>query len=403
MSYLDRPRRVWWRKAMFQIHLWAGVVLCLYMIVIGVTGSILVFESQIEHLAYPHLWRASATASEAQPVAFPSVIHAVQSAWPGYQITAAYPPDKPGDNFEVFIHQGKKNLYVFVDAHSGQIDGTIDPDHLWLIWIIDLHFRLLGGRTGAVLNGLGAIFLLILCLTGAVVWWAGLKHWWRGLVVSLRKSWRRINYDLHSAVGFWVLLVMSMWAVSGIYFIWPAQVDSLVNRLSSTATASPPQFTVPRHSQNDWVSLETMIREAQLISPGAQFGGAFFPGQRNGALTLLMARGPQRGFTQMDYIYFDPVTGRQLAVWRRGVTNTWGSKFLFWLGPLHFGYDFGLTVQMLWAVLGFSLPVLSITGVLMYWNRSLSKRWRALSVSPKGKSCDAESDRIMIHKKFGDK
>jgi len=58
MGFLNRPQRLWWRKAIFQIHLWGGVVLCLYMLVIGVTGSILVFESELEHVAYSHLWRA---------------------------------------------------------------------------------------------------------------------------------------------------------------------------------------------------------------------------------------------------------------------------------------------------------------------------------------------------------
>ncbi len=146
MSFLLRPRRVWWRKAMFQIHLWVGVILCLYMLVIGVTGSILVFEDEIEHLAYAHLWHASAAASETQPVTYPAVIEAVEKTWPAYQITAAYPPDRPGDNFEVFIHRGEKFLYVFIDANNGRIAGTVDPDRSWLIWIIDLHFGCLQAK-----------------------------------------------------------------------------------------------------------------------------------------------------------------------------------------------------------------------------------------------------------------
>jgi uncharacterized iron-regulated membrane protein len=55
MGFLDKPRRLWWRKAIFQIHLWVGLVLCLYVLIIGVTGSILVFESEIEHVVYSHL------------------------------------------------------------------------------------------------------------------------------------------------------------------------------------------------------------------------------------------------------------------------------------------------------------------------------------------------------------
>jgi uncharacterized iron-regulated membrane protein len=159
------------RRAMFQIHLWVGIVLCLYMLVIGVTGSILVFEAELEHAAYPRLWRASAGGTGKPSSDFPAVIDKVEKTWPDYQMTAAYPPDKPGDNFEVFIHRSTQFLYVFIDANTGQIAGIIDPAHSWVIWIIDLHFRLLAGKTGEILNGIGAAFLLVLCLSGIIVWW----------------------------------------------------------------------------------------------------------------------------------------------------------------------------------------------------------------------------------------
>ena len=379
---------------MFQIHLWVGIVLCLYMLIIGVTGSILVFEAELERAAYPQLWRASVGGTVKPSIDFPTVIDKVKKSWPDYKMTAAYPPDKPGDNFEVFIHRDAQFLYVFVDANTGQIAGTIDPAHSWVIWIIDLHFRLLAGKTGEILNGIGAAFLLVLCLTGIIVWWSGLNRWWHGLTVSFRRSWKRVNYDLHSAVGFWTLLVLSMWAFSGVYFVWPKPIESFVNHFSSIASANPPKLELPKHEQNIWADLPGMIEQAKQASPGAQFGGAFFPGTRNGALTLLMARGPQRRFTQMDYVYFDPITGRQLAIWHRGVTDTWGSRFIFWLSPLHFGYDFGLAIKILWAVLGCAMPLLSITGVLMYWNRTLSKKWRLLRTSTSRESSGLEATRF---------
>ena len=38
------------RRLNFQVHLWVGIILTLYMIVIGVTGSILVFRPELERL-----------------------------------------------------------------------------------------------------------------------------------------------------------------------------------------------------------------------------------------------------------------------------------------------------------------------------------------------------------------
>jgi uncharacterized iron-regulated membrane protein len=183
-------------------------------------------------------------------------------------------------------------------------------------------------------------------------------------------------------MGFWTLLILSMWAFTGIYFVWPKPIESFVNRFSSVASANPPKFTISPRDGEPWVDLLAMIHHAQQSSP--KFAGAFFPRDEKSALTLLIARGAARNSTQMDYVYFDPATGRQLALWHRGVTDTWGGGFISWLNPLHFGYDWGLIIKVLWATLGLVLPLLSITGVLMYWNRSLSRKWRLLGTTPDG-------------------
>jgi uncharacterized iron-regulated membrane protein len=348
-------------------------------VVIGVTGSILVFEKELEHVAWPQLWQSSGGTGDL--ISFPTALAAVRNAYPGYEITVGYVPDKPGNNYEVFAHSGSEIRYVFVDASTGRIAGDIDPDHSRLIWIIDLHFRLLAGKIGLLINGICSACLLLLCVTGIVIWWVGLARWTRGLKIDFRRRWKRINYDMHSAVGFWTLAIVSMWAFTGVYFTWPRQIESAVNCISSVASANPPKFDVPARGDGPWADLNGMIRRAELSSPKARFAGAFFPARNKGALTLLMARGEPRNFTTMNYVYFDPETGRQLAIWHRGFNTTLGAKFVFWLSPLHFGYDWGLAIKVLWAALGLSLPLLAITGVIMYWNRSLSKKWKSLGAA----------------------
>jgi uncharacterized iron-regulated membrane protein len=377
MSFLHRPQTVFWRKAAFQVHLWTGIVLCLYMIVIGVSGSILVFGKELGHLAFARQWKASPASGHT--VEFPQAVSTINAQFPGYKIVAAYAPDEPGHNFEFQLRRGTDRRDVFLDAGTGQIAGEIDPAHSGIAWMIDLHFHLLGGSTGEAINGAGGICLVLLCLTGLIVWWPGLKNWTRGLKINLGARWKRINYDLHSAIGFWTLTIMSMWAFTGVYLVWNDPFENFVNRFSSVASANRPVVPVPPRGDGPWADLGQMIRTAQRSSPKAAFEGAFFPADNNGALILLMARQEQRNFRQSDYIFFDPATGRQLALWHRGVSETWGARFVALLTPLHFGYDWGLAVKVLWAVLGCGLPLLSVTGVLMYWNRSLSKKWRALS------------------------
>jgi len=88
-------------------------------------------------------------------------------------------------------------------------------------WLVRLHTSLLIGITGRFLNGIGAGCLTTLCLTGGIIWWPGTKHWRRSLTVDWSGHFPRINWDLHSALGFWLFPFVLLWGVSGFYFFSP--------------------------------------------------------------------------------------------------------------------------------------------------------------------------------------
>ena len=52
-NLLYHPRKLWIRKACFQIHLWAGILLSIYVIAIALSGSVLVFESELTGTTLP--------------------------------------------------------------------------------------------------------------------------------------------------------------------------------------------------------------------------------------------------------------------------------------------------------------------------------------------------------------
>ena len=70
------------------------------------------------------------------------------------------------------------------------------------------------------------------CLTGLVVWWPGSARWKRSLQIKWSSGWRRFNWDLHSAIGFWLFLFMLMWGVSGFYLGIPEPFSDFVDSIS---------------------------------------------------------------------------------------------------------------------------------------------------------------------------
>ena len=77
-------------------------------------------------------------------------------------------------------------LYVLVVSISGSIAvyrNQLSPDFA-VEWFVKLHENLLFGKTGRLVNGIGALFLTLVCLTGAVIWWPGIKNWRRSPTVK---------------------------------------------------------------------------------------------------------------------------------------------------------------------------------------------------------------------------
>jgi len=120
--------------------------------------------------------------------------------------------------------------YVIVMSVSGSVIVFRNElsERLSVEWLVDLHENWLAGSTGHWINGIGAICLTMLCLTGGVIWWPGTRHWRRSLIVDWSAHFPRINWDLHSAVGFWFFAFVAVWGVSGIYFSFPQPFNGLL-------------------------------------------------------------------------------------------------------------------------------------------------------------------------------
>src|ERR1700686_3319733 len=89
-QFVHRPQKLWVRQFNFQVHLWVGIILSLYMIVIGVTGAVLVFRTELEALSGLKPWH-SIRATE--PLAeLPTVIRNVQAQYPSARITTVFTP-----------------------------------------------------------------------------------------------------------------------------------------------------------------------------------------------------------------------------------------------------------------------------------------------------------------------
>jgi len=374
MGFADRPQGVWWRKVLFQIHLWIGVFLGLYVVAISISGSLLVFERNLLDDT-PRLPQAAVPG----PANWGQMSSAALRSFPGSSLENI---DMRTTNRRVALiglKDAGRDRIVFVDSFTGGILGSevLQERHPAVEFSERLHNELAAGAIGAAFNGVGGGLLFLMSATGIVLWWPGRRNWKRALKVKWNARWARLNWDLHSAFGFWCLLFVAMWGLSGCYFIFPKPFNSLITPFSSMSHL--------QDAPSDWrvgdkvLPVDWFMGKAEELYPEDKLAYVYMDVYRpHGVVKVFLSPNPARPLSLLeDVVTFQPATGAMLsnitsANWTIGERISLGSY------SVHFGDFGGISVKILWAALGLVPVLLVITGYLMWWNRVLKKKWTRL-------------------------
>jgi len=320
--WLRNPKKLWLRRALFQIHLWSGVLLGLYVVVVCVSGSAIVFRTDIENA----LSEKTQVASSGTLLTRDQMRQAVQRTYPDYAIRSIKPGRFASEATEVTITHGWWDHRRLFDPFTGKDIGP-SPALLfwWLRFMGDVHGNLLLGPSGLRANGIGGALVAVLCLSGLVVWWPGIGSWRRSLWIRGNVGWKRLNWDLHSAVGIWTFALLLMWGLTGAYFPFPAPFRAVITIFTPIDPPRTQQLTRPQ--------------QAYAVPPA----GTATPGSKG-------APGPSR---------------------RPRRPRTRGENILRGFSLAHYGNFAGWPLKVLWTILGLAPAVLFVTGMLMWWNRVL--------------------------------
>ena len=238
-EWVQAPQSVWLRKAIFQVHLWTGIGLGAYVFVICVTGSVLVYRNELYRTFSPQpvIVESAGTSASLGEDALERV---ARQAYPGYDVQEVRPGRTEDHAVEITLTRDSDRIRRLFDPFTGEDLGDPLPlGYRMSAWMLDLHDNLLAGQTGRRVNGIGAFFLLLLSVTGAVIWWPGILRWRRSLTIDRRADWRLFNWSLHSAFGSWCWPFLFLWAITGLYLSFPALFAAVVDYLEPFDPTDP--------------------------------------------------------------------------------------------------------------------------------------------------------------------
>lgn len=367
-------RRQLLRKVIFQIHLWTGLVLGFYFAVLGLSGSALVFKSEINRAIAPHLYSVSAKAG-AKALSLQTIAAGFMVAHPDEEISSFLLPLAVDETVIIGYkskmagpEKGRPNWrQCFVNPYSGVILGDEANGGIFNI-IQRLHFRLLLDELGTTLNRWGSLFIIAMLFSGLWLWWPSTSRFAREFkqrtTIKTGGSFKRVVYDTHNTFGFYsaaVLLVLSITAASHFF---KDQTLAIV----STITTSKLEKKEKRPPK-----VESKLTFDEIVAGAKEAAPDMVPYIITDSLRVKMVKpGEKPVGAKFVTVVLNPLTGAAECV-ERPEADLAGRQILNWLMPVHFGqWGPGYTyyaVKLLWFIAGFCPLVLCVSGCVMYLER----------------------------------
>lgn len=398
---LRRPFWVW-------LHRWLGLILAGFLVVIGLTGSLLAFYPELTRLVNPHWYRDRAPATWLAPG---ELARRVEAADPRVRVTVVQLQGFEGATRVWLVPRshpatGKpfalEHEFVILDPATGEELGRGRWGGIGTTWrlvmdfVYELHYSLALGSAGMwVLGGL-AVAWTIDCFVGAYLtfpararrtrgFWA---RWWPAWKIKHGTGNYRFNFDLHRAGGLWPWAMLLVFAWSSVYMnLW----DTVYTWATRAVLDFRPPWVlqVPLEKPLDVPALG--FAEAQAVGERLMAEQARVHGLRLGPAVALqyesdrgmysyqvqsdrdIADRPRRYLTQ---VAFDGNTGAlKYVLLPRGQYS--GNTVSNWLYALHMGNVFGLPYRIFVCVLGIVIAMLSVTGVVVWWHKRRARSYRA--------------------------
>ena len=314
-----------------QFHSLPGLIAALLVMLLAISGAVLSVN--------PALERLHSTSTAAGQLNVGQLAGRIANHFPGVEQIQR----SASGTVIIYYNQDGQAGAQTVDPLTGQGLGPYEPSAVSR-WVKDLHRSLFMGTTGHGIAGVGALFMLMLCVSGALLLarrLGGLRNLLRPLRGSFSQRW-------HAEVGRLAVLGLLLSALTGLYMC--ATTFGLIADGSQAEPAFPAHISVG--AAQPVANLQALqaidlndLRE--LVYPS--------PGNPEDVFSLRTAQGDG---------YVDPVSGELLAYQPHDsmhdlyqlIYQLHTGEGLWWLG-------------LILGVCALSVPLMSVTGMLLWWRR----------------------------------
>lgn len=394
------------------LHRYAGLYMAFFLVVAGLTGSILALDDEIYVWLNPPITIIPQSGPQLDEFTLRERAEAMQPQGKINSLSFTRKADQAYTvNFEPRVDPNTGSAYALtfnqlsLNPYTGaEIARETSPSDIWpvnrknlLMLVVRLHYQLaLPGSIGTWLFGIAALIWTFDCFVGAYLTFPlsirqsakvpqrnWLSRWKIAWLVKWRASAMRINFDLHRAGGLWIWAMLLVMAWTGVGFNLGEQVYMPVMTRAFNLTdlaGGISRSTMPLpESALDWrkarqTGQQLMAEQAKRngfavlheVSLSFQADKSVFYYAVKSDLDMTDAGGGTA-------VYFDASTGQLLKLVLPSGQFT-GNTIHNWLYALHMATLWGLPYKFFLSLVGLMVAMLSVTGVIIYFKKRRARK-----------------------------
>lgn len=342
-----------YRPLLLSIHRIGGLVAGLLLLILAATGCVMAFESEIDGLLHPSLFKVS---PHGDALSLGSIIPNVTAELrPQEHIQVCLISSKPMISYSfTIVGSGRLPRQIFVDQYTGRILGSLSVARFVLI-MHALH------QASGVLMGCSAIVLVFSVSSGLCLWWPRKR-------IKIGGGPRRLFYfDLHNSVGLFSSLFLLAFAFTGAYMAFETWVVPATYKITG---ATPPRGDPPSTPQEGRmpISPDLALDSAKQYLSDAIPLWIVLPKERDASYLVKMRFPEDHSSNGTSIVWVDQYSGKILTVWNSR-TAPLARKLESLNRVFHTGEFLGYSGKTLACLMSFALMIQILTGFCLWRQR----------------------------------
>ena len=346
-------------KLLALLHRWTGGIVGLLLAVIGLSGTVLVWEEY--WIGLP----GSDDPLRADAAALGDTVAAALAEDPALS-RVTFGDERMG------LHQA-----IYADgggAYLTQAAEIVDRwDSLWgrpELWLFDLHHYLFLGESGKYVTGALGLLLLAFAVTGLILWWRT-RRTFRFRLWPARLT-RSAIVRQHRDIGAVASPILILSAFTGAMMCFPALSAAILSPWARPAAEAPelPADLAAWGPRTDWRAVMT---NAQAAFPDAAPRRLMLPAAPGEPLALRLRQDFEWTPNGRTYVWLDPATAAVVATDDPALSDT-AARITEKFYPIHAGKVGGLLWHLLLTFSGLALVLLGTLATWSFWFGTAARR-----------------------------